>query len=69
MIEEVRGRRLLEGARGRAPVDREALIEAILSVSRLLAENPQVAEVDINPLVALEHGVLAVDARAVITAP
>jgi acetyltransferase len=69
MIEEVRGRRLLEGVRGRAPVDREALIEAILSVSRLLAENPHVAEVDINPLIALEHGVLAVDARAVLAAP
>jgi acetyltransferase len=69
MIEEVRGKRRLEGIRGRAPVDREALIEAILSVSRLLAENPQVAEVDINPLIALEHGVLAVDARAVIAAP
>jgi acyl-CoA synthetase (NDP forming) len=68
MIDEVRGSRLLQGVRGRAPADREALIGAILSVSRLLVGNPRVAEVDINPLIVNEHGVLAVDARAVIAA-
>lgn len=66
MIDELRGRRLLEGVRGARPVDREALIEAILSVSRLMVENPRVTELDVNPLIALESGVLAVDARMVV---
>lgn len=63
MIAEVRGRALLEGARGRPPADREALVEAILAFSRLLVENPDIAEIEINPLLALPEGVVAVDAR------
>jgi acyl-CoA synthetase (NDP forming) len=66
MIEEVRGKRLLEGVRGKPPVDREALIKAVLSLSRMLVENPRITELDINPLLALEHGAAAVDARAVV---
>jgi acyl-CoA synthetase (NDP forming) len=63
MIAEVRGRALLEGARGRPPADREALIGAVLAFSRLLVENPDIAEIEINPLLALPEGVVAVDAR------
>ncbi|MBC7227122.1 MAG: acetate--CoA ligase family protein [Thermoflexales bacterium] len=63
MMEEIRGKALLRGARGRPPADREALVEAILAFSRLLVENPSLAEVEINPLLALPQGVVAVDAR------
>lgn len=63
MIEEIRGKALLQGARGRPPADREALVEAILAFSRLLVENPALAEIEINPLLALPQGVVAVDAR------
>ena len=66
MIEEVRGKRLLEGVRGKPPVDREALIKTVLSLSRMLVENPRITELDINPLLVLEHGAAAVDARAVV---
>ena len=66
MIEEVRGRRLLEGVRGKPPMDRETLIKALLSLSRMLVENPRLTEVDINPLLVLDRGVVAVDARAVV---
>lgn len=66
MIEEIRGKALLAGARGRPPADREALIQAILAFSRLLVENPSLAEVEINPLLALPGGVVAVDARWVV---
>jgi acyl-CoA synthetase (NDP forming) len=67
MIKEVHGKRLLEGIRGRAPMDREALIKALLSVSRILTENPSISEVDINPLLVLDHGVSAIDARVLIS--
>lgn len=63
MLEEIRGKALLAGARGRPPADREALVEAILAFSRLVVENPSLAEVEINPLLALPQGVVAVDAR------
>jgi acetyltransferase len=66
MIEEVRGKRLLEGVRGKPHVDRETLIKALLSLSRLLVENPRITEVDINPLLVLDHGAVAVDARATV---
>ena len=66
MTDELRGKRLLEGGRGKPPVDREALIRALLSVSSMLVENPRITEVDINPLLALERGAVAVDARIVV---
>jgi acyl-CoA synthetase (NDP forming) len=65
MIESIRGRRLLDGFRGSPAGDRVALCEAIVQVSRLIAQVPEVIELDINPLLALEpgRGVIAVDAR------
>jgi acyl-CoA synthetase (NDP forming) len=67
MIEETHGKRLLEEIRGRAPMDREALIKALLSVSKMLTENPSIDEVDINPLLVLNRGVVAIDARVLIS--
>ena len=66
MIGEVRGKRLLDGVRGKPPMDQESLIKALLSLSCMLVDNPSITEVDINPLLVLEHGVAAVDARAVV---
>ncbi len=65
MIESVRGRRLLDGFRGGPAGDREALAEAIVRVSGLMEALPQVLELDINPLLALEpgRGVVALDTR------
>jgi acyl-CoA synthetase (NDP forming) len=67
MIEEVHGKQLLGGARGKPRADREALVTALLSVSHMLAENPRISELDINPLLVLERGVVALDARAVVS--
>jgi acyl-CoA synthetase (NDP forming) len=66
MIGEVRGKRLLDGVRGKPPMDQESLIKALLSLSCMLVDNPSITEVDINPLLVLERGVAAVDARAVV---
>jgi acyl-CoA synthetase (NDP forming) len=66
MIAEVRGNQLLRGVRGDRPVDLEAVIEVLLALSRLMVECPEVAEIDVNPLLVFEEGVVAVDARAVI---
>jgi acetyl coenzyme A synthetase (ADP forming)-like protein len=70
MIESIRGRRLLDGFRGSPAGDRVALCEAIVQVSRLVAEVPEIVELDVNPLLALEpgRGVIAVDARVRVAA-
>lgn len=65
MISEVRGSRLLRGVRGESPADVEAVVETLLALSRLLVECPEVAEIDINPLLVFGQGVAAVDARVV----
>ena len=63
MIRGVRLYKLLEGVRGEAARDLAALKEVVLRISQLTERHPQVAEMDINPLVALENGAVAVDAR------
>ena len=65
MIDHIRSSVLLKGFRGSAGVDREALVAALLRVSRLAADFPQILALDINPLLALPpgQGVRALDAR------
>jgi acyl-CoA synthetase (NDP forming) len=65
MLEQIRGKALLDGFRGAPPADRDALVETILRVDRMVGDNPEIQELDINPLSALApgHGAIAVDAR------
>jgi len=63
MIREVKMFPLLAGARGSAPRDLKSLADTVLRISQLSERHPRIAEMDINPLVALPHGVMAVDAR------
>ena len=59
---------LLEGYRGRPGADLDLLVETIMRVSYLVADYPEIAELDINPLVASPDEVVAVDARIVVDA-
>ncbi|MFN8511968.1 MAG: acetate--CoA ligase family protein [Chloroflexia bacterium] len=68
MLRELRGARLLDGYRGALPVDRAALAEVVVAVSRLIAAEPGVAELDLNPLIVRHDGVVAVDARVMVGA-
>jgi acetyl coenzyme A synthetase (ADP forming)-like protein len=65
MLDQIRGAKLLDGFRGGPRADRKALVDTLLSVSRMVQDLPEIAEMDINPLVALEpgRGAVAVDAR------
>ena len=63
MISQVRVSKLLAGVRGAAPADVPALKEAIGRVSALLEVCPEIREIDLNPLMVLEKGAVAVDAR------
>jgi len=68
MIHEVKMFQLLEGVRGQAPRDLSALAEAILRVSQLAERHPRITEMDLNPLLALEQGAVAIDARLQVSA-
>jgi acyl-CoA synthetase (NDP forming) len=63
MVGTVRLRQLLEGVRGQPPRDVAAIAQAILRLSQLAQRHPRIREMDINPLLALEHGTVAIDAR------
>jgi acetyltransferase len=63
MVSEVKGHRVLEGVRGRPPVDVDAIVDAILAVSRLVTVHREdISELDINPLVVFPKGAKAADA-------
>ncbi len=61
--------RLLRGYRDRAPADRGAVGEAMIRLSQLIADVDEIAELDINPLLADAEGVIALDARIVVRKP
>ncbi|MFF8645200.1 acetate--CoA ligase family protein [Streptomyces sp. NPDC015345] len=68
MLSELRGRALLDGVRGAAPADVDALVEVVLRVQRMALElGDELAELDINPLMVLPRGqgAVALDAFAV----
>jgi acetyltransferase len=65
MLSELRGAALLDGWRGSPAVNRSALIDAILAVSRLITEQPKLLELDINPLRSTADGMIALDALMV----
>ena len=66
MVGEIDAAPLLRGARGREPVDESAVVETIQRLSQLVTDFPEIAELDINPLVATGDGVAAVDVRLTI---
>lgn len=62
LLNQLKGDAILQGARGKAPVDREAIIDVLLKVSRLMTEQKHlIQELDINPIIAYEKGVKAAD--------
>jgi acyl-CoA synthetase (NDP forming) len=64
-LRSLRGRALLEGVRGSEPVHLEALAELVVAVGDLMHCNPHIAELDLNPVIATAHEVVAVDYRLI----
>jgi len=67
MVASIRGVALLEGIRGAPPVDFAALRDVLLRVSQLAMDHPEITELDVNPLLAFPDGVMAVDARVLVS--
>jgi acyl-CoA synthetase (NDP forming) len=66
LLLSLRGAGILTGARGRAAVDVRAAAEAAAALSRVAAAHPEIAEIEINPLLVTPAGAVGLDARVVL---
>ena len=68
MLSEIRAHSLLDGVRGQPPADKNAIIDALLRISQLVQDFPEIAELDINPLMVYpqKQGAIAIDMRLVL---
>ena len=69
MMEQTEIFKALQGVRGRMAVDIEALEELLVRFSQLVVEQRWIKEIDINPLLASDHQLVALDARIVVHGP
>ena len=68
MINEIKGYPLLEGYRGQDPADVPFLEDLLVKVSDFVDKNPEIKELDLNPIFAYKDGAVAVDARVILEA-
>jgi acetyl coenzyme A synthetase (ADP forming)-like protein len=68
MLAQIRAHALLDGVRGQPPMDKSAIVDALLRVSQLVQDFPEIIELDINPLMVYHQGdgALALDMRLVL---
>jgi len=66
MLEKLKSYPILKGTRGKKGVNLDKLIETILKVSNLMLKEENLQELDLNPLIATEKEIIAVDARAIL---
>jgi acetyl coenzyme A synthetase (ADP forming)-like protein len=66
MLDGIQAAEMLKGVRGSDPVDREALANILVNVSRLVDEVPEIVELDLNPVFARADGATAADVRIVL---
>jgi acetate---CoA ligase (ADP-forming) subunit beta len=67
MINEIKGKPILDGVRGQPAADLAALRATMVKVSELVEKHPEIRELDLNPVFAYPDGALAVDARIVVS--
>jgi acetate---CoA ligase (ADP-forming) len=69
MLKEIRAHALLEGVRGQPAYDKDAIVEVLLRIGQLVQDFPEIAELDINPLMVYpqNRGAIAIDMRLVLS--
>ena len=68
MINEIKGKKLLEGYRGQEPADVAYLQQMLLKLSDFVNATPEIEEIDMNPVFAYKDGATVVDARIILSA-
>ena len=66
LLLSLRGAALLTGARGRPPVDVDAVADVVARLSELAAAHPEISEIECNPVAAMPDRAIALDARIVL---
>jgi acetyl coenzyme A synthetase (ADP forming)-like protein len=66
MLDSIKASQLLDGVRGGPAADRAAIADIIEKVGRLVGDHPEIAEMDLNPVIATEDGAMAVDVRIAV---
>jgi acyl-CoA synthetase (NDP forming) len=66
MVKEIKGYPVLEGIRGESSKDIEALKSTLAKLSQIAIDNPEIQEVDLNPVIVHEKGASIVDSRIII---
>ncbi len=69
MLSEIRAHALLDGVRGKPPLDKDAIVDALLRIAQLVQDFPEIVELDINPLMVYPQGqgAIAIDMRLVLS--
>ena len=66
MLDEIKAKAILGGVRGAPPVDRKALVDLMLRISQVCLAHPEIAELDLNPILGYADGYTLVDARMIL---
>lgn len=69
LVGEIKGQRALAGIRGQGPKDIEAIKRILGVLSSVAIDNPEIQEIDLNPLIVHEQGVSIVDSRIILAQP
>jgi acetate---CoA ligase (ADP-forming) len=69
MLQEIRAHALLDGVRGQPAYDKEAIVDVLLRIGQMVQDFPEIAELDINPLMVYpqNRGAIAIDMRLVLS--
>jgi acyl-CoA synthetase (NDP forming) len=66
MVEEIKGYKILTGIRGESPKDIDALKDILAKLSEIAIDNPEIREIDLNPVIVHEKGASIVDSRMIL---
>jgi acetyltransferase len=69
MMDEIRAHAILDGVRGKPAMDKKAIVNTLLRIGQLVQDFPEIAELDINPLMVYprDQGAIAIDMRLILT--
>jgi acetate---CoA ligase (ADP-forming) len=69
MLQEIRAHALIDGVRGQPAYDKEAIVDVLLRIGQMVQDFPEIAELDINPLMVYpqNRGAIAIDMRLVLS--
>jgi len=66
MIEQTKSYPILNGVRGKPPLDKQALRKLLMLCSEIVEAYPEILEMDLNPVIVYEKGLSIVDARIIL---